>query len=75
MLGLATAIIGAMFVLIGLNAALRPSGDESGRPPSPVTGPGYGERRPSARTRLIVAVMWLTLGVLFIVAAFTNQVP
>ena len=75
-LGLVTAVIGAGFVLMGLNALVRSAPDHGAqRPPSPVTGSGFGSGRPSSGVRTGVAVAWMVLGVLFIVAAFTHLVP
>lgn len=71
MLGFVVVALGAGFVLIGVNALV---GDRSRRSRAPVAGVGTG-RPPSPATRRLVAGAWMVLGVLFVVAAFTHQVP
>lgn len=58
-------------MLIGVNA-LAGEGERRRRPP--VAGVGSG-RPPSRATRWVVAVAWVVLGVVFVVAGFTHQVP
>ncbi|HZU79230.1 MAG TPA: hypothetical protein VE991_04890, partial [Acidimicrobiales bacterium] len=73
-LGVAVVVVGGIFVFIGLNAlATAPpvGGGQAGRPV-----PGASSRpRASVRTRRIAGTAWTLLGVAFIVAAFTHQVP
>ena len=65
-------LLGALFVFIGLNALV--GGNTSG-PARPVSGTGGGDRAPSRSTRLLVGVAWTVLGALFLLAAFTHNVP
>jgi hypothetical protein len=75
------AVVGAGFVLLGVNgwvsARPGPSAERAGADSverRPV--PGVGSETPASPTgRKAVAAAWLLLGVLFMVAAFTHQVP
>lgn len=80
-LGAVVLVLGAGFVILGVNGwmAARPrtvedrSGEgHSGRPPVPGVGRGT---HASSTERRIVATAWLVVGILFIVAAFTHQLP
>ena len=80
MLGVVVVVIGAVFVVIGLNSALGPSGQsgdagESESVRRPVPGVGVTGRAPSRRARLVAGSVWVALGLLFMVAAFTHNVP
>jgi hypothetical protein len=81
MLGAVVLVLGAGFILLGVNGwmAGRSStssggADENGDRQPPVPGVGSGTRASSAE-RKIAATAWLVVGVLFIVAAFTHQLP
>lgn len=81
MLGAVVLVLGAGFVLVGLNGwmAARSTPSSGGAVDAdevrhPVPGVGTGPRASSAE-RKIVATAWLVVGVLFIVAAFTHQLP
>lgn len=63
--------LGAGFVVIGVNAM---TGDRAREDQPPVAGVGSG-RPPSRGTRRVVAAAWIVLGLLFVVAAFSHQVP
>jgi xanthine/uracil permease len=79
-LGAVVAVLGAGLVVLGVNgwAGARPRAGggadphDKGRRPVPGVG---SEVRSSPAGRRIVATAWLVLGVLFIVAAFSHQVP
>ncbi|MHB8680613.1 MAG: hypothetical protein ACYDA2_00755 [Acidimicrobiales bacterium] len=73
MLGLVVVLLGALFVSMGLHAIA--AGDRPAKPRSPVAGSGFDERPPSRTTRRVAGAMWIVLGTLFLVAAFTHQVP
>ncbi|HXW32715.1 MAG TPA: hypothetical protein VEJ21_06440 [Acidimicrobiales bacterium] len=70
-LGFVVVALGGGFVLIGVNAL---TGDVARRSRPPVAGVGTG-RPASAITRRAVAVAWMVLGVLFVVAGFAHLVP
>ena len=70
-LGFVVVALGGGFVLIGVNAL---TGDVARRSRPPVAGVGTGQP-PSATTRRAVAVGWMVLGVLFVVAGFAHLVP
>lgn len=70
-LGFIVVVLGVGFVAIGVNAMF---GDPARRARPPVAGVGTGQP-PSRGTRRVVAAAWVVLGVLFVVAAFTHQVP
>lgn len=71
-LGFVVIVLGAAFVVIGVNA-LAGGAAQARRPPIP--GSLGGERPGTPWSRRIVAVAWVALGLLFVVAAFTHQVP
>jgi hypothetical protein len=76
-LGAVVIVLGGLFVFIGANALVGPAerggvGESRHHPVARVGGSGT---RPSRRGRVIVAAMWVVLGALFLVAAFTHQVP
>jgi NADH:ubiquinone oxidoreductase subunit 3 (subunit A) len=71
-LGLVVAVLGFVFVFIGVNAL---TGDEARRRRPPLPGSFGAGRPPSPGARRLVAAAWVVLGLLFVVAAFTHQVP
>lgn len=80
-LGAVVLVLGAGFVILGVNGwmAARSGTEADGaggddRRRAPVPGVGRDARASSAE-RKIVAGAWLLVGVLFIVAAFTHQLP
>ena len=80
MLGAVVLVLGAGFILLGVNGWLAvrsttsPGGADEGDGQPPVPGVGTGTPTSPAE-RKIVATAWLVVGVLFIVAAFTHQLP
>jgi hypothetical protein len=80
-LGAVVVVLGAGFVLLGVNgwAGARPGAGPDRSADAPVDRPpvpGVGSETPTSPAgRKIVATAWLVLGALFIVAAFTHQVP
>jgi hypothetical protein len=76
-LGAVVIVLGGLFVFIGANALVGPAerGGEGETRRRPVAGVGSSGAPPSRRARTVVAAMWVVLGALFLVAAFTHQVP
>lgn len=77
MLGAVVVVLGGLFVFIGANALVGPSerGGDGETRRHPVAGVGGSGAPLSRRGRTVVAAMWVVLGALFLVAAFTHQVP
>jgi len=72
-LGFLVVVVGFVFVLIGVNALTT---DPPPRPRPPVLGTGSEDPAPTSLAgRRVMGALWTLLGVLFVVAAFTHQVP